>query len=338
MTLMTFFGPRFVAPGGKSLNQDPEYYHSEPQTDTVVAWQPATRRCGMRDMESSSPRSPTPALGSFGMPSAQDDDSEGDGSEDERAGSSAASESLGESGTVVRRNHFDWSNPESDGGRRTLAVCRALMNTKVKGSDRMKGIFDSRVKTRVCEEAAAKIIKEDEKASSGKPLFHSLSGLQTRKFWDRALALAHAYKDNPDEGGMSQMYQEILRQEADHAQRMKSLDEQAQLESRVKESRVNTALERAGQAKKRCTGGVAFGTQSSGTGIHDQPLPTTTVSQVVHLMYVQEEYLIHMCTHSCWGDKAMRARMHCLNTQLLNLELHSPELFQSAAAEYRRRL
>ena len=142
------------------------------------------------------PRSPTPALDtscarwdddpSLEYESTQADESV-DGSEEQVSESSQADESVDgsdeqASGCVSRRNYFDWTNPDSDGGKRTLALCRVVLDTQIKGSggEPTKGTFHNRAKSAVCREAAAKIQRLDDKTSDGLPLFCGMSHLTTQ--------------------------------------------------------------------------------------------------------------------------------------------------------------
>ena len=272
------------------------------------------------------PRSPTPALDAscarlYDDSSLEYESTQADESDD------GADEQV--SGCVSRRNYFDWTNPDSDGGRRTLALCRVVLDTQVKGSggEPTKGIFHKRAKSAVCKEAAATILRLETKTSDGRDLFCGMSELTTKSVWDKALANAHAYKVAPDDEGMCELYREILRLEEAHDEAAKAADAKVQEQRRIKETRIDTALERAGSAKKHCPGKSEAAVQGR-----------SAVDQVVALMSAHEQLLVYLCKHSAWGNVALRERFHNMTLQLQKVQIETPELHGAAATEYTRRL
>ena len=198
-------------------------------------------------------RSPTPALDTS---CARWDDDPSLEYESTQADESVDGSDEQVSGCVSRRNYFDWTNPDSDGGKRTLALCRVVLDTQIKGSggEPTKGIFHKRAKSAVCKEAAAKLLRLDDKTSDGRALFCGMGELTTKSIWEKALANAHAWREAPNDEGMCELYREILQLEEAHENAAKAMDDKAQEQRRIKEARIGTALERAGSAKKHCPG------------------------------------------------------------------------------------
>jgi len=108
---------------------------------------------------------------------------------------------------------------------------------------------------------------------------------------------------------------------------VKALDDEVQEQRRIKETRIGTALERTGCAKKNCPG-------KSEAAV----LARSTVDQVVCLMSLHEECLVYLCSHGAWGDVAMRESLHTMTLQLQKVQIESPELHKSVSTEYVRRL